>query len=66
MTTEALHELIAGYGLPVLFVLVMAESAGLPLPGETTLVTAALYAGSTGNLSLTAVHRHRRRGRDRW
>jgi membrane protein DedA with SNARE-associated domain len=55
VTTEALHELIAGYGLPVLFLLVMAESAGLPLPGETALVTAALYAGSTGNLSLTAV-----------
>jgi membrane protein DedA with SNARE-associated domain len=33
----------------------MAESAGLPLPGETALVSAAVYAGSTGNLSLAAV-----------
>ncbi|AWN44717.1 hypothetical protein DK389_21645 [Methylobacterium durans] len=28
---------------------------GLPLPGETCLVSASLYAGATGNLSLGAV-----------
>jgi membrane protein DedA with SNARE-associated domain len=28
---------------------------GIPLPGETTLVTAALYAGATGRLSIAAV-----------
>lgn len=50
-----LHDLIATYGLVLLFLLVMAESAGLPLPGETALVTAAAYAGSTGRLSLFAV-----------
>ena len=55
MTAETVHALIAGYGLPVLFLLVMAESAGLPLPGETALVTASLYAGSTGHLSIEAV-----------
>ena len=31
------------------------ESMGLPLPGETCLVTAAIYAGATGNLSLVSV-----------
>jgi len=55
MTADFLHAVFAIYGLPSLFLLVMAESAGLPLPGETALVTAALYAGSTGHLSIEAV-----------
>jgi membrane protein DedA with SNARE-associated domain len=32
-------------GYPALFLLVMAESSGIPLPGETALVTAAIVAG---------------------
>ena len=32
-------------GYPLLVVLVMAESAGIPLPGETALVTAGVAAG---------------------
>ena len=35
--------------------LVMLESAGVPLPGETALVSAALYAGSTHDISIVAV-----------
>ncbi|MFI4989645.1 MAG: DedA family protein [Solirubrobacterales bacterium] len=34
---------VAGY--PLLFVLVMAESGGVPIPGETALITAAVLAG---------------------
>ena len=34
---------------------VAVESMGIPVPGETTLVTAALYAGATGKLSITHV-----------
>ncbi|MFO1091408.1 MAG: DedA family protein [Hyphomicrobiales bacterium] len=52
---QTLHDLIAQFGLPLLFLLVMAESAGLPVPGETALVTAAIYGGSTGRLSLVAI-----------
>jgi len=31
-------------GYPLLFVLVMSESAGVPIPGETALITAAVLA----------------------
>ena len=36
--------LIVNYGLVVLFLLVGVESAGVPLPGETALITAAVLA----------------------
>jgi membrane protein DedA with SNARE-associated domain len=36
--------LIVDYGLVVLFLLVGIESAGIPVPGETALVTAAVLA----------------------
>jgi membrane protein DedA with SNARE-associated domain len=47
--------LIAVYGVWVVGVVVGLESMGLPLPGETTLVTAALYSGTTGRLSVFTV-----------
>ena len=37
-------KLLVDYGLFLLFVLVAIESAGIPLPGETALVTAAVLA----------------------
>ncbi|HTA35523.1 MAG TPA: hypothetical protein VK761_02310, partial [Solirubrobacteraceae bacterium] len=40
---------VAGY--PLLFVLVMAESSGVPIPGETALIAAALLA-SRGKLQI--------------
>src|SRR5260221_11050609 len=43
--------LIASYGYWAVFVLVGAESLGIPLPGETALITAAIYAGHTHRLS---------------
>jgi len=50
-----MHELIQAYGLWVLLIVIMLESAGIPMPGETALVTAALYAGSTQRISLTSI-----------
>jgi undecaprenyl-diphosphatase len=41
-------------GYPVLFALIFGESAGAPLPGETSLLTAGVLAG-TGRLSLPLV-----------
>jgi membrane-associated protein len=41
-------------GYPVLFGLIMAESAGVPLPGETALITASALAGR-GQLSIALV-----------
>jgi membrane protein DedA with SNARE-associated domain len=46
--------LIETAGYPLVFVLVMAESGGVPVPGETALIAGAVFA-SKGKLSLPAV-----------
>ncbi|HEY0515853.1 MAG TPA: DedA family protein [Solirubrobacteraceae bacterium] len=38
------EELVRTAGYPLLFLLVMSESSGLPVPGETGLLTAAILA----------------------
>jgi len=45
---------VSHIGYPLLFVLVMAESSGLPVPGETALITGAVLA-SQGQLSIELV-----------
>ncbi len=47
----SISQLIASFGYLAVFVLVGAESLGVPLPGETALITAAIYAGHTHRLS---------------
>jgi membrane protein DedA with SNARE-associated domain len=47
--------LVQAYGLWALFALVMLESMGVPLPGETALITAAIYAGSSHQVGVGAV-----------
>jgi membrane protein DedA with SNARE-associated domain len=47
--------LIAAYGYGLILAMVMLESLGLPLPGETTLITASIYAGATHDLTLTGI-----------
>lgn len=42
------------YGYPVLFLVVLVESFGVPAPGQTLLVTAALLA-ATGSLNIWLV-----------
>ncbi len=49
------HHLLNQYGYAAVFALVGAESLGIPLPGETILIAAALYAGSTHKLSVWAI-----------
>lgn len=55
----ALHSqlvaLIGTYGLWVVGLAVGLESTGIPLPGETTLIAAAVYAGSTGRLNVVSI-----------
>jgi len=53
--TVDLHHVIATYGYIAVFVIVALESAGLPLPGETTLIAAALVAASGHDLDIGAV-----------
>ncbi len=49
-----LRQFIADYGYLAVFFIVALESAGVPMPGETALITAAIFAGQ-GSLSLIGV-----------
>jgi len=49
-----LTRLLQSYTYPVLLLLVLLESLGVPLPGEIALVTAAAYA-SSGHISIFIV-----------
>ncbi len=55
LSSTWMQGLIHTYGLWVLFAIVMSESMGIPLPGETAVVTAAIYAGTTHHFNLTAL-----------
>src|SRR4030095_11318934 len=46
---------IGTYGAWIVGGTVAVESMGIPVPGETMLVTAAVYAGATGKLSIAHV-----------
>jgi len=46
---------IDSYGYEAIFVLVGLESIGVPLPGETALISGALYAATTHRLNIALV-----------
>ncbi|MHB1988181.1 MAG: DedA family protein [Acidimicrobiales bacterium] len=48
----SIHHLLTTYGYAAVFLLVAVESLGVPLPGETILIAASTYAGSTHRLSV--------------
>jgi membrane protein DedA with SNARE-associated domain len=50
-----LTALIATYGYWAVFAMIGLESMGVPMPGETTLIAAAAYAGATHHLSIELV-----------
>jgi len=52
---EHLRHLISAYGYWSVAVIVALESMGLPLPGETVLVVAALYAATHHDTSIAGV-----------
>lgn len=57
-TSALLHyldTLLSEYGYGVIGVVVMFESMGLPLPAESLLITAALYAAGTHRLNIYGV-----------
>jgi membrane protein DedA with SNARE-associated domain len=47
--------LLPVYGPWLIFAVVGLESAGIPLPGETTLIAAAVLAGTAHELSIASV-----------
>jgi len=52
---STLADTIGTYGAWIVGGTVAVESMGIPVPGETILVTAAVYAGTTGELSVAHV-----------
>lgn len=53
--TQQLIHLIATYGYWVVLLVVAVESMGVPVPGETTLLAACVYAGATHRLQVALV-----------
>ena len=53
--SSRLDDLIATYGYGIVFAIVAAESMGIPVPGETTLSLAAIYAGATQRLNIAGI-----------
>ncbi len=47
--------LLAAYGYLAVFLFIAIESMGIPFPGETMLITAAIYAGHTNRLNIILV-----------
>jgi membrane protein DedA with SNARE-associated domain len=52
---HTLQHLLNQYGYAAVFLFVGVESLGVPLPGETMLITAALYAGATHHLAIELI-----------
>ena len=52
MFAAYIQPLVVQHGYWAVFLIVMLESAGVPLPGETALVLAAIFAGVTGELDI--------------
>jgi membrane protein DedA with SNARE-associated domain len=50
-----LNQLISAYGYWAVMLFVGVESIGFPFPGETMLLAAAIYAGTTHNLDIALV-----------
>ena len=53
--SDTVTQVIAGYGYYAVFLVIMLESAGVPMPGETVLVSAAIYAGTKHGLDIRLV-----------
>jgi membrane protein DedA with SNARE-associated domain len=52
LSLHALDGLFAQYGYAAVFFGILLESIGVPLPGESLMIAAALYAASTHHLNI--------------
>jgi len=50
-----IDHMLQSYGYFAVFAFIALESMGIPLPGESSLIAAALYAGSTRHLDIRVV-----------
>lgn len=55
LTSSNLMHLLTTYGYLAVLVFVGIESIGIPFPGETMLLIAAIYAGTTHRLSIPLI-----------
>jgi len=53
--SSGLAGLLSTYGYFAVLLFIGVESLGVPLPGETMLITAAIYAGATHRLAIEGV-----------
>jgi membrane protein DedA with SNARE-associated domain len=53
--TSELTHFLTTYGYWAVMFFVAIESTGIPFPGETMLLVAAIYAGTTHRLSIALV-----------
>jgi membrane protein DedA with SNARE-associated domain len=53
--TAWITQLLQSYGYLAVFAFIALESFGLPLPGESTLIAASVYAGSTHHLNIGVI-----------
>ena len=55
MLSTWIAHLLHSYGYYAVFALIALESLGIPLPGESSLIAAALYAGTTHHLNIAVL-----------
>ncbi len=55
LTSDELRHLLVTYGYLAILLIVAVESMGIPMPGETMLILASVYAGTTHHLVIALV-----------
>jgi membrane protein DedA with SNARE-associated domain len=55
MSLALINHLLQSYGYLAISAFIAIESLGIPMPGETTLIAAALYAGTTHRLNIALI-----------
>lgn len=55
LSEPTLEALCQSYGLYAVFAFIALESMGVPLPGETILIVAGIYAGATRRIDIFSV-----------
>jgi membrane protein DedA with SNARE-associated domain len=55
MFAQTLDHMLQSYGYYVVFAVIGLEAMGLPLPGESMLIGASIYAAATGKLDIAFV-----------
>ena len=59
-----IDRLLGHWGYAVVFVVVLLQASGVPVPGTTALAAAAVYAATTHRLAITGVIVAAAAGRD--